>query len=85
MKRLIFALSFIIGVLSFSNVAAQDYSVPQNTSVNQAVLTLSNGTKKYYNTSSVNSIDINGTHVTIPMLKQIVDIVPPEKRSIPQK
>ena len=65
MKRLIFALSFIIGVLSFSNVAAQDYSVPQNTSVNQAVLTLSNGTKKYYNTSSVNSIDINGTNVTI--------------------
>ena len=27
----------------------------------------------------------NGTHVTIPMLKQIVDVVPPEKRSIPQK
>ncbi len=45
--------------------AGDDYSVAQSSLQNQAVLTLSDGSKKYYNTASVSSIDIDGTDVTV--------------------
>ena len=46
-------------------IPANDHSAGQNTNVNQAILTLSNGTRKYYNTTSVSAIDIDGTTVTV--------------------
>ena len=42
-----------------------DYSVSQNPRKNQAVLTLKDGTRKYYDTESVSSIDVNGSSVSI--------------------
>lgn len=46
-------------------IPANDHSAGQNTNVNQAILTLSNGTRRYYNTTSVSAIDIDGTTVTV--------------------
>ena len=45
--------------------AGDDLSVAQSTLKNQAVLTLSDGSKRYYNTESLSSIDIDGTSVKI--------------------
>lgn len=45
--------------------AQNDYSTSQNPQKNQAVLTLKDGTKKYYDTESVSSIDINGASVVV--------------------
>ena len=45
--------------------AGDDLSVAQSTMNNQAVLTLSDQTKRYYNTAELTSIDIDGTNVKI--------------------
>ena len=42
-----------------------DYSTQSSTQQNQAVLTLSDGTKRFYNTASVSSIDLDGGNVTV--------------------
>ena len=39
-----------------------DYSVSQNPQKNQAVLTLKDGSKKYYDTGSVTSMDLSGAN-----------------------
>lgn len=44
---------------------ANDYSVVSNLNKNQAILTLSDQSKKYYNTESVSSIDFDGANVTV--------------------
>ncbi len=44
---------------------AEDYSTVQNSTKNQAVLTLNDGTRKYYNTEEVSSIDFDGANVTV--------------------
>ena len=42
-----------------------DYSVLSNTLKNQAILTLKNNTKKFYNTESLLAIDVNNANVTV--------------------
>ena len=59
----VIALSFIICHLSFSPARAQFTS--QNPQKNQAVLTLKDGSKKYYDTETVESIDVEGADITI--------------------
>ena len=59
----IIALSFIICHLSFSPARAQFTS--QNPQKNQAVLTLKDGSRKYYDTETVESIDVEGADITI--------------------
>ena len=44
---------------------ADDYSTTRSTTQNQAVLTLTDNTKRYYNTASVSSIDFDGANVTV--------------------
>jgi pectate lyase len=44
---------------------ANDYSVSQNPQKNQAILTLKDGSKKYYNTESVTSMDFSGANITV--------------------
>ena len=45
--------------------AGDDYSVAPSVMKNQVVLTLSDGSKRYYNTADVTAIDIDGTKVTV--------------------
>ena len=45
--------------------AQNDYSASQNPQKNQAVVTLEDGTRKYYDTESVSSIDVSGGSVTV--------------------
>ena len=45
--------------------AQSDYSTAMDASKNQAVLTLTDDTKRYYNTESVSSIDFSGANVTV--------------------
>ena len=59
----IIALSFIICHLSFSPARAQFTS--QNPQKNQAVLTLKDGSRKYYDTETVESIDVEGADITV--------------------
>lgn len=59
----VIALSFIICHLSFSPARAQFTS--QNPQKNQAVLTLKDGSRKYYDTETVESIDVEGADITI--------------------
>ena len=59
----IIALSFIICHLSFSPARAQFTS--QNPQKNQAVLTLKDGSRKYYDTETMESIDVEGADITI--------------------
>jgi pectate lyase len=59
----IIALSFIICHLLFSPARAQFTS--QNPQKNQAVLTLKDGSRKYYDTETVESIDVEGADITI--------------------
>ncbi len=59
----IIALSFIICHLSFSPARAQFTS--QNPQKNQAVLTLKDGSRKYYDTETVESIGVEGADITI--------------------
>ena len=42
-----------------------DYSVPSNTSVNQAILTLTDKTMKYYNTADIDDISMIGNEVRV--------------------
>lgn len=42
-----------------------DYSVSQNPQKNQAVLTLKDGSKKYYDTGSVTSMDFSSANITV--------------------
>lgn len=46
-------------------VVSDDYSVMSNSTKNQAILTLNDDTKKYYNTASLESIDFSGANVTM--------------------
>ena len=59
----IIALSFIICHLLFSPARAQFTS--QNPQKNQAVLTLKDGSRKYYDTETVESIDVEGADITV--------------------
>ena len=45
--------------------AGDDYSVAPSVMKNQAVLTLSDGSQRFYNTADVTAIDIDGTAVTV--------------------
>ena len=67
MKKLSTLFAFLLTFLA-SGVQAQepvDYSTSANSTKNQAVLTLKDGSKKYYNTESVSSIDFSGSNVTV--------------------
>ena len=66
MKRLLFILMItLVAGSAVAQNADNDLSVAQSTQKNQAVLTLSDGSKRYYNTESLSSIDIDGTSVKI--------------------
>ncbi len=66
MKRLLFILMImLVAGSAASQNAGDDLSVAQSTQNNQAVLTLSDGSKRYYNTAELTSIDIDGTSVKI--------------------
>ena len=45
-----------------------DYSTSQNPQKNQAVVTLKDGTRKYYDTERVSSMDVSGADITITLL-----------------
>ena len=64
MKKYICCLVLGVGCW-LTGYAQNDYSASQNPQKNQAVVTLKDGTKKYYNTESVSSIDIDGGKVTV--------------------
>lgn len=67
MKKLSTLFSFLLTFLA-SGVQAQepvDYSTSANSTKNQVVLSLKDGSKKYYNTESVSSIDFSGSNVTV--------------------
>ena len=55
MKKLMAILLLAMGC--WLTGGAQDNSTTQNPQKNQAVLTLKDGSKKYYNTDSVSSMD----------------------------
>ena len=56
---------FLLLLVSMTSLSqTEDYSTKANGFVNQVVLTVENG-KRYYNTESVDSIDINGSKVTV--------------------
>ena len=56
---------FLLLLISLTGLSqTEDYSTKANGFVNQVVLTVENG-KRYYNTESVDSIDINGSKVTV--------------------
>ena len=68
MKRLSLVLSLLVLTLGWSmnaNAQTDDHSADANTSKNQVIFTLSDGSKKYYNTESVTSIDINQATITV--------------------
>lgn len=48
-------------------VSTDDYSVLSSTLKNQAILTLKNNAKKFYNTESLTSIDFSGKNVTMKL------------------
>ena len=59
-------MMMVLTVLSAVGAKAQsDYSTAMDASKNQAVLTLTDDTKRYYNTESVSSIDFSGADVTV--------------------
>jgi len=70
MKRLISVytlMALMMGVGQHVQAQGSDYSTAANTSKNQAVLTLKDGSQKYYDTESVTSIDFanGGADVTV--------------------
>ena len=70
MKRLISVytlMALMMGVGQHVQAQGSDYSTAANTSKNQAVLTMKDGSKKYYDTESVTSIDFanGGADVTV--------------------
>jgi len=59
-------MMMVLTLLSAVGAKAQsDYSTAMDASKNQAVLTLTDDTKRYYNTESVSSIDFSGADVTV--------------------
>lgn len=68
MKRQISVMTLFILMLGLGmNVKAQndDHSVASNVAKNQAILTLKDNSKKYYNTEDVTSIDFSDNNVTV--------------------
>ena len=67
MKRISTLLSLLVLTTGLCTglMAQDDYSTTLTTTQNQAILTLKDGTKKYYNTASVNSIEFSGANVTV--------------------
>lgn len=67
MKKLSTLFAFLLTFLALGVQAQEpvDYSTSANSTKNQAVLTLKDGSKKYYNTESVSSIDFSGSNVTV--------------------
>lgn len=70
MKRLISVytlMALMMGVGQHVQAQGSDYSTAANTSKNQAVLTMKDGSQKYYDTESVTSIDFanGGADVTV--------------------
>ena len=59
-----------------TRAAGTDDSVPRNTSVSQALLTLTDGTNRYYDTQSLEAIDIDGQtgRITLTTTSQQQDV-----------
>ena len=68
MKKLMAILLLAMGC--WLTGGAQDNSTTQNPQKNQAVLTLKDGTRKYYDTERVSSMDVSGADITITLLPQ---------------
>ena len=62
LQEMMMALTLLLAV---GAKAQSDYSTAMDASKNQAVLTLTDDTKRYYNTESVSSIDFSGADVTV--------------------
>ena len=67
MKKLSTLFAFLLTFLALGVQAQEpvDYSTSANSTKNQVVLSLKDGSKKYYNTESVSSIDFSGSNVTV--------------------
>ncbi len=52
-------------LMSLSTTAQTNYDVTQDATQNQVRLKMNDGSSKYYNTTSVESIDVDGTSVTV--------------------
>lgn len=65
MKKSLHALLLFSCVLSGNAQEADDFAASQNPQKNQAVLTLKDGTRKYYDTESLSSIDFSGSDVVV--------------------
>ena len=50
-----------------SGIRAQSYATTQDATRHQVLLTLADGSTRYYNTNSINSIDIEGAGATVSM------------------
>lgn len=68
MKKLMAILLLAMGC--WLTGGAQDNSTTQNPQKNQAVLTLKDGTRRYYDTERVSSMDFSGADITITLLPQ---------------
>ncbi len=68
MKKLMAILLLAMGC--WLTGGAQDNSTTQNPQKNQAVLTLKDGTRRYYDTERVSSMDVSGADITITLLPQ---------------
>lgn len=66
MKKLMAILLLAMGC--WLTGGAQDNSTTQNPQKNQAVLTLKDGTRRYYDTERVSSMDVSGADITITLL-----------------
>ena len=58
-------VALLLTAVTLGTRAQSDYATTKDESKNQAVLTLKDGTQKYYNTESVSSIDFSGADVTV--------------------
>lgn len=65
MKKITILLAMMFVLMGMNVQAQTDFSVASNTGKNQAILTLKDNSRKYYNTENVNSIDFSGSNVTV--------------------
>ena len=61
------ALLLMLTVSLLSGIRAQSYATTQDATRHQVLLTLADGSTRYYNTNSINSIDIEGAGATVSM------------------
>lgn len=74
-KTFFFFAAIMSGMMVNAQESGGDHSVVRDATVNQAQLRLTTGDLKFYNTASLNSIEINGGQATVNMDNQTQDIL----------